>query len=79
MEKQNIFFNSGYGPNFSEFGLNNNLFEKSSLNLQLKDSANEYFTLFTSDYEINGGKKEFQAEELEVFRIIYIYNFIKNI
>ena len=38
--------------------------------LRKKDKANKYFTYFDKDYEINGGEKEFQTEELEVFRII---------
>ena len=37
---------------------------------QKKDEANECFTYFEKDYEINGGEKEFQTEELEVFKII---------
>ena len=57
------------GPNFSEFGLYN-LFKKSSLNLYTKETANKYFKYFDRDYEINGGEKEFQAEEVEVFKII---------
>ena len=58
------------GPNFAEFGLTGNLFNKSSLNLQTRNGANIYFTMFNNDYEINGGEKEFQAEEIEVFQII---------
>ena len=58
------------GPNFAEFGLDDNLFNKSSLNIQTRDNANNYFTMFNSDYEINGGENEFQAEEIEVFQII---------
>ena len=67
--KDKYFFNQSYGPNFAVFGLENNLFEKNSLNLQKKKKANEYFQLFTTDYEINGGENVFQVAELEVFRI----------
>ena len=68
--KDKYYLNQYFGPNFSEFGLGGNLFNKSSLNLQKRDTANEYFTMFNSDYEINGGENEFQAEEIEVFQII---------
>ena len=40
------------------------------MNIKKKDIANKYFTYFDKDYEINGGEKEFQTEELEVFKII---------
>ena len=69
-EKINIFFSDFFGPNFSVFGLVDDLFNKSSLNILKKDDANERFTYFEKDYEINGGEKEFQTEELEVFKII---------
>ena len=68
--KRKYYFNVSHGPNFSEFGLENYLFNKSSLNIQKKESANQYFTSFDKDYEINGGELEFQTEELEVFKII---------
>ena len=68
--KDKYFFNKRFGPNFSEFGLEDDLFNKSSLNMKKKDKANEYFTYFNNDYEINGGEPEFQTEELEVFKII---------
>ena len=67
--KRQYFFSPIHGPNFSEFGLEENLFEKSSLNIQIKEDANAYFSYFTSDYEINGGENEFKAEEIEVFKI----------
>jgi len=62
-------FYSICGPNFSVFGLENNLFNKSSLNIQTKESANNRFSGFTSDYELTGGENEFQIKELEVFQI----------
>ena len=62
-------FNSTCGPNFSVFGLQYNLFNKSSLNIQTKESANSCFSGFTSDYELTGGEREFQVKELEVFQI----------
>ena len=68
--KFKYFFSRDYGPSFSVFGLEGNLFEKSSLNIHTKEDANAFFTGFTSDYEINGGEKEFQVKELEVFQII---------
>ena len=67
--KIEYFFGRSHGPNFSEFGLEKNLFAKSSLNIQIKEDANKYFNYFNSDYEINGGENEFQAEEIEVFKI----------
>ena len=57
------------GPNFAVFGLEDNLFEKSSLNIVNKFNANKRFSGFTSDYELTGGDKEFQVKELEVFQI----------
>ena len=63
-------FANNCGPNFSEFGLSQNLFEYSSLNIQTKNTANLYFNEFTRDYEINGGEQGFKAEEIEVFQII---------
>lgn len=68
--KIKYYFNKGYGPTFSEFGLENNLFEKSEINIHTKGDSNCFFTGFTYDYEINGGQKEFQAEEIEVFQVI---------
>ena len=62
-------FNSTCGPNFSVFGLQYNLFNKSSLNIQTKESANSYFSGFTNDYELTEGENEFQVKELEVFQI----------
>ncbi len=67
--KGGYYFDTTCGPNFSEFGLQFNLFRDSSLNLYNKDKANEYFSHFTSDYEINGGESKFKAEEVEVFQI----------
>ena len=64
------YFAKSFGPNFSEFGLQFDLFKKSTLNLYTKETANKYFKYFDRDYEINGGEKEFQAEEVEVFKII---------
>ena len=63
-------FDPDTGPNFAEFGLEDDLFNKSYLNIQKKESANGYFTYFEKDYEINGGEPEFQPEEIEVFKII---------
>ena len=69
--KEKYCFYKNNGPNFSEFGLKDDLFNiKSSLNIKKKDIANKYFTYFDKDYEINGGEPEFQTEELEVFKII---------
>ena len=69
--KEKYCFYKNNGPNFSEFGLKDDLFNiKSSLNIKKKDIANKYFTYFDKDYEINGGESEFQTEELEVFNII---------
>ena len=44
--------------------------KKNSCNICKKDDANKCFIYFEKDYEINGGEKKFQTEELEVFRII---------
>ena len=68
--KDKYMFGKTCGPNFAEFGLEYDLFNKSSLNIWKKDDANSFFTYFDKDYEINGGEEEFQTEELEVFKII---------
>ena len=68
--KEKYCFDKTCGPNFAEFGLVYDLFNKTSHNISKKHDANKYFTYFEKDYEINGGEKEFQAEELEVFKII---------
>ena len=68
--KKKYLFSGTCGPNFTEFGLKNNLFEKSSLNMHKKDMANKFFSDFTTDYEINGGENEFQVDEIEVFQVI---------
>ena len=68
--KNKYSFHNNCGPNFWVFGLQFDLFKRSSKNICKKDLANESFTYFEKDYEINGGEKEFQAEELEVFKII---------
>ena len=54
------------GPNFTEFGLKNNLFGESSLNIH-RLSEVSCFSGFTKDYEINGGNNSFTIEDLEVF------------
>ena len=63
-----------FGENlvFSEFGIKNDIFEKSCLNIFKKDRANSFFTNFETDYEITGGESEFIVKELEVFQIISI-------
>ena len=62
-------YNLGENLIFYEFGIKYNLFEKSWLNILKKDEANKYFSGFSTDYEINGGEREFQIAELEVFQI----------
>ena len=64
------YFYKDYGPNFSVFGIENNLFEKTSINTQTAKHANCFFSGFTTDYELSGGEKEFQVKELEIFEII---------
>ena len=68
--KSKYYFSDNFGPDFALFGLNDNLFEKSTWNMQTKEVANKYFKHFESDYEIIGGELEFQIVELEVFQII---------
>ena len=68
--KDKYFFGNDFGPNFTVFGLPDDLFKKSSWNICEKDIANKSFTYFEKDYEIFGGEPEFQTEELEVFKII---------
>ena len=67
--ERKYFFNSKHGPTFSVFGIKNNLFSKTSLNIKIKDKANERFSGFTEDYELTGGDYEFIAKEIEIFQI----------
>ena len=67
--KDKYFFLSCFGQNFSVFGLENNLFNKSSLNIMTKEDDNNRFSGFTSDYELTGGENEFRVKELEVFQV----------
>ena len=68
--KYQYFFSKDYGPCFAVFGLEDNLFKKISFDIHTKEYDNTFFSGFTSDYEINGGEKEFQVEELEVFQVL---------
>ena len=67
--ERKYFFHSKHGPTFSVFGIKNNLFSKTSLNIKIKDKANERFSGFTEDYELTGGDYEFIAKEIEIFQI----------
>ena len=68
-DARKYYFRANHGPTFSVFGIKNNLFDSSKLNLKTKDKANERFTEFNEDYELTGGENEFQAKEIEVFKI----------
>ena len=68
-DARKYYFRANHGPTFSVFGLKNNLFDSSKLNLKTKDKANERFTEFNEDYELTGGENEFKAKEIEVFKI----------
>ena len=47
------------------------MFATSGNHFLLKDEANQYFSGFTSDCELNKGEKDFITQELEVFQIIF--------
>ena len=68
--KYQYFFSKDNGPCFAVFGFEDNLFKKISFDIHTKEYDNTFFSGFTSDYEINGGEKELQVEELEVFQRI---------
>ena len=72
MEK--YYFGINYGPNFWSFQPKKDIFATSGNHVQLKDEANQYFSGFTSDYELNGGEKDFITQELQVFQIIFNQN-----
>ncbi len=67
--KRKYLFGSNCGPNFASFGLEENLFKESCLNIKIKQVANKFFSTYDEDYEINGGMKSFTAKEIEVFQI----------
>ena len=68
--KEKYYFGEGYGPNFYAFWPRKDMFATSGNNVLTKNDANQYFAGFTSDYELNGGEKDFTTQELEVFQII---------
>ena len=68
--KEKYFCGGIYGPTFSGFYLYNNLFSESGNIVSNKKEANEYFSGFSSEYELNGGERNFITQELEVFQIV---------
>ena len=72
--KEKYFCGGIYGPTFSGFYLYNNLFSESGNIVSNKKEANEYFSGFSSEYELNGGERNFITQELEVFQIVLDWN-----
>ena len=68
--KEKYYFGENYGPNFYSFWPNKDMFATSGNYVLKRDTANQYFSGFMSDYELNGGEQYFTTQELEVFQII---------
>lgn len=69
--KEKYYFGEDYGPNFYSFWPKKDMFATSGNYVHKKDIANQYFSGFLSDYELNGGEQYFITQELEVFQIIF--------
>lgn len=69
--KEKYYFGIDYGPVFCSFWPKKDMFATSGNNVLTRDEANKNFSGFTSDYELNGGEKDFITQELEVFQIIF--------
>ena len=70
--KCKYFFGKSYGPNFYSFWPQQDMFATSGNSVLGKNTANQYFSGFNSDYELNGGVKDFKTQELEVFQLMFI-------
>ena len=70
--KYKYYWGKNFGPNFYSFWPCSNMFAKSGNNVLDKNNSNQYFSGFSSDYELNGGEKNFITQELEVFQIIFL-------
>ena len=69
--KEKYYFGKGYGPTFCSFWPMENMFATSGNYVLDKNIANQYFSGFCYDYELNGGTREFITWELEVFQLIF--------
>ena len=71
-DKYKYYFGKLFGPNFYSFWPRQDMFATSGNNVLDKNTANQYFSGFNSDYELNGGVKDFKTQELEVFQLMFI-------
>ena len=70
-EKEKNYFGENCGPNFYAFWPCKDMFATSGNYVLIKNQVNQYFSGFTSDYELNEGENHFTTQELEVFQIIF--------
>ena len=67
--KYKYYWGENSGPMFSSYFLHENMFSESGNYVDSKNTANKFFSGFSSDYELNGGERNFIIKELEVFQI----------
>ena len=70
--KYKYYWGKNSGPMFSSFFLHENMFSESGNYIDSKNTANKFFSGFGSDYELNGGERNFIIQEIEVFQIVLI-------
>ena len=68
--KYKYYWGKNSGPMFSSYFLHENMFLESGNYIDSKNTANKFFSGFSSDYELNGGERNFITQELEVFQIV---------
>ncbi len=68
--KEKYYFGYDFDRNFYTFWPNEDIFLTTGNYVLIKDQANQYFSGFNYDYELNEGEKYFITKELEVFQII---------
>ena len=64
------YYYSNYGPWFEGFKIPTNMFKDKSY-VHDKNTANNYYSGFSSDYELNGGEKYFIPQEIETYQILF--------
>ncbi len=72
------YYYSNYGPWFEGFKIPTNMFKDKSY-VHDKNTANNYYSGFSSDYELNGGEKYFIPQEIETYQILFQWNHLNGI
>ena len=68
--KEAILHNNDYGPSFCGCIQIKKDFSNNENYTYDKNSANQYFSGFNSDYELNDGERNFSLAEIEVFQVL---------